>query len=295
MILVTGSTGYIGKPFTAELLQRDREVKVLTREPALARKLFPKATVHRGDISDKKSIKRAMKDVTEVVHLAGLVDYRNRERIFRVNYQGTKNLLECCDNIDKLVFSSSVTVFGNVVGKADDKTPLRPTGPYGKSKAMAEKLIVNSGIKSAMLRIAPVYGEGSPWFSRLLKMLSWGVPCPKTDSNVQLVHISDATNAILLSLDRGSGAFIIADEKPAKLMHVTEKLVGLLGKRYWTVPNWMITGSAKIVGMGPLADILLENRVYDISNSKIALGFRPKASMDLELKRMVDWYLAHRQ
>ena len=268
MILITGSTGFIGKAFTTKLLEGDCEVKVLTRDPRLAKKLFPKATVLEGDISNKRSIKSAMKDVTKVVHLAGLVDYKNRKRIFDVNYQGTKNLLECCDDIDKFVFSSSVTVFGNVIGKANDKTPLSPTGPYGESKVMAEKLIMSSGIKSAMLRIAPVYGEGSPWFNRLLKMLSWGIPCPRTDANVQLVHISDVVNGIALSLDRGRGAFIIADEKPVKLMRVTEKLVHLLGKRYWTVPSWMVTIPANIVGMGSLVDILMENRVFDISDSK---------------------------
>lgn len=295
MILITGSTGYIGKAFTTRLLEGDYKVRVLTRDPVLAKKLFPKAAVLEGDICNKRSIKNAMKDVTKVVHLAGLVDYKNEKRIFDVNYQGTKNLLEYCGNIDKFVFSSSVTVFGNVIGKADDKTPPCPTEPYGESKVMAEKLVMDSGIKSAVLRIAPVYGEGSPWFSRLLKMLSLGIPCPRTDASVQLVHISDVVNGIALSLDRGKGAFIIADEKPVKLMRVTEKLVHLLGKRYWTVPSWMVMFPADIVGMGSLMDILMENRVFDIRKSKKVLGFRPKADMDHELKRMVDWYLAHRQ
>lgn len=294
MILVTGSTGYIGRALTTKLLEEDYEVKLLTRNPNIAKKLFPKAAVSEGDLSNKNSIKNAMKDVSKVIHLAGLVDYKNKKKLFETNYLGTKNLLEHCKNVDKLVFSSSVTVFGHVVGKANDKTICRPTESYGESKMMAEDLIMNSGIAFATLRIAPVYGEGSPWFNYILKMLSWGMPCPKTEAKVQLVHVSDVVRGITLSIDKGIGTFIIADEKPVKLMNITEKFVRHLGKRYWTVPSWMITIPAKIIGMDSLVNILMENRVYDTSRAKKVLGFKPKANLNYELKRMIDWYLAHK-
>ncbi|HUB92456.1 MAG TPA: NAD-dependent epimerase/dehydratase family protein [Candidatus Saccharimonadales bacterium] len=294
MILVTGSTGFIGRNLTPRLIASGEEVRVLAHNPALAGKLFPGAAVAEGDLLDRGSIKAAMKGVSRVIHLAGLIDYKDRKRLFETNYQGTKNLLEFCGGVDKIVFSSSVAVFGKVEGKAGDRTVPHPDEPYGESKMMAEKLVTDSGIKSAVLRLAPIYGEGSPWFGHFLKMLSWGIPCPRTESMVQLVHISDAVRGIELAMKRGSGRFIIADEKPVRLMHVTEKLVGFLGRRYWTVPKWMIELPAGLLGMGSLVSLLMENRVYDISRSKKVLGFRPAADMDLELKRMVEWYLAHR-
>ena len=294
MILVTGATGFIGKGLTAKLLKKGYQVKVLTRNPELAKRLFPNAVVTEGNLSDKNSVKSAMKDVSKVVHLAGLVDYKDRKRLFEINCRCTQNLLECCKHVDKFVYSSSVTVYGNVEGKADYKTEPHPSGPYGESKVMAENLVRDSGINSAILRIAAVYGEDSPWFDYFLKVMSLGIPYPRTENKTQLVHLSDAVQGIALSVEKGKGTFIIADEKPVKFAYIAEKIAHLLGKRYWTVPPWMLTIPAKLLGMDELIIESIENRVFDIARSEDALGFKPRADINSELKRMVDWYLKNR-
>lgn len=294
MILITGSTGFIGRELTQDLLSKGYPVRVLVRNYDLARKMFPRAEVLRADIQDRDSLKIALKEVTKVVHLAGIIDYKNRKRIFETNYQGTKNVIDCCKGVDRFIFSSSVAAFGRTNGKANESTVCHPTDPYGESKLMAEKLVKKSDMDHAILRMTAVYGAGSPWFYKILGMLTWGIPCPNTDNMVQLVHVSDVVQAIELSLNKGRGTFIIADKKPVKLAYITKRLVNLLGKRYWTVPPWMMVMPAKLIGMGALVDLLMEDRNYDITKAQRVLGFKPKADMEYELKRMVEDYLRNK-
>lgn len=292
MILITGATGFIGRPITKKLIDEGQNVRVFTRDGRRAKALFPKADIFVGDITSKDSVIRSMKGVTKVIHLAGLVDYKDKDKLLLVNYQGTKNVVDSSKNIDKLVYSSSVTVFGNTLKKVNENSRRQPDTHYGKSKVMAEDLISHSNVDAAMLRIAPVYGEGSPWFNYFLSILSLGLPCPQAENKIQFIHVSDVTQAISLALNKGRGPFIIAEQKAVRMDYVAEKLATFVGRKYRTVPIWAIETVAKLTGKKVLLDILLENMLFDTTKARKELGFRPKANMNVELKKMADAYLS---
>src|SRR3989338_2802818 len=112
MILVTGGTGFIGQATVRELLAHGHAVRLLARDPERSKALFPTAEVIKGDILDK-DLSPAFEGVNSLIHLAGLISHTlPRKELFRVNVEGTKNVLSFADGGDKIVFASSVAVYG---------------------------------------------------------------------------------------------------------------------------------------------------------------------------------------
>mgnify|MGYP000465734581 CR=1 FL=1 len=240
MLLITGGTGFIGKNLVPSLLE-EYDVRLLTRDPVDAKRLFPKAEIYKGDITKKDSLRKALKDIDSVVHLAGIVSYSlPREELFRINFKGTKNLLEYCTKIDKFIFSSSVSVYGETRTKATENYRCRPANPYGESKLKAEKAVLQSRIPSVVFRIAPIYGVGSPSWLKNLKLLERGFPIPRTKNLTHIIHITDVVQAFELGLKKGEGVYNIADKEPVRFTEFAEMLVRALGKRPVKMPAWFV-------------------------------------------------------
>ena len=114
--LVTGATGFLGRAVIAELIKRKKTVKALVLKNDKFEKELPKnVVVSYGDVRDNKSLERFFYGANEktcVIHCAGIVSVASRldERIYKVNVDGTKNILQNCErlNVGKLLYVSSV-------------------------------------------------------------------------------------------------------------------------------------------------------------------------------------------
>jgi len=291
MLLVTGATGFVGDTLTASLIKKGHRVRVLCRRKEDAGKFSSKAEVAFGDITKPETLKNALRGVDTVFHLAGLVSYsKPRGELFRINAKGTENLLAHCENVDRFIFSSSVSVYGEIKGKADENYPLSPRTHYGESKAEAERLILDSGVKSVILRIAPIYGRGSPSWNKNLGLLERGFPISNTKNTTHVVHISDVIQAFEGALKRGKGVYNIAGGAPVPFTDFAETIVRQLGKRPRRMPMFAVSLLARLTGMKTYLDVLIMNRHYVIDKARKELGYRPKADFKLEIKRMVEWY-----
>jgi nucleoside-diphosphate-sugar epimerase len=296
MILITGATGFIGSSLIKSLPE-DQPIRILARNPGQARKMFPRAEVVKGDLFDKYSLKKATRRADTIIHLAGLVSYRTpKAELMRVNCEGTKNLLEMCRSADRFIFASSVAVMGEIKTKtaAGENYKGEPENDYGASKLEAEKAVakISDEINAQyiILRIAPVYGESAFW-QKNLKLLEKGFPIPKTQKLTHIVHISDVVQAFQLAMKTSkTGIYIIADKEPVKFTDLAEKLITLLGHKPKKYPFWLVRLIASASGMGPYFNTLTINRNYDITRAMNYLGYRPKADLDTELKKMVEWY-----
>ena len=293
MILITGGAGFIGQGLVRSLMKKGGIVRILDRDGERARKLFPKVKVFEADLLKPETLGPALKGVKTVVHLAGMVSYsKPRRELFKANLEGTRNLLAACRKagVKRFIFAGSVGAMGPVRGVANENYPCRPLSPYGESKLKAEEAVLNSGITSVVLRLAPVYGVGSPSWLKNLRMLEKGFPIPRVDSLTHVLSVGNAVQAFGKAVNKGSGIYLIADREPVLFKGFASDLVRMLGKEPRYSSPWMVSLMATLTGKIQYLRVLTMNRNYNISKAVKELGYRPRGDFKKELKRMVDWY-----
>lgn len=152
MVLVTGGAGYIGSHAVVELLDRGYQVTVVDNlENGIRTNIDPRADFYPADLRDEKSLEKPFqeKQVDYVMNFAAFirVDESVDEplKYYENNVGGVINLLKTMRRhaVDKIVFSSTAAVYGEVKGAqpVTESHPLNPINPYGMSKFMAEQVI----------------------------------------------------------------------------------------------------------------------------------------------------------
>jgi len=158
MILLTGGAGYIGSHVCVALLDAGFDVVVVddlsnSNKASLERvqSICGRSLIFRqADIRNEAAIYDILCScgVTAVVHLAGLkaVGESNARPMvyYENNVFGTMRLVSAMKRagVKTLVFSSSATVYGNPAYlPLDEKHPLGPANPYGRTKFFIEEML----------------------------------------------------------------------------------------------------------------------------------------------------------
>lgn len=291
MLLVTGATGFVGWDLLYRIGKKRSDIRVVARNRRRAEGLYPKHEIVRGDLTKPHTLYGLGKDVDTVIHLAGRVSYSlPRDELFRINVEGTRNLLDKCKEADRIIFASSVSVYGEIRGKADEGYLIKPGTPYAESKLEAENLVRDSGIDHVVLRIAPVYGEGSPQWIKNLRLLEKGFPIPKTGNLTHVVHNSQVARAIESGIKKGSGIYNIANKEPVEFTEFASMLVRELGKEPRTWPYWLVSTLSRFKGMKTYLDVLTMNRHYVTEKAEKELGYEPDEDFVKQVRKMVSWY-----
>ncbi|MDP7593013.1 MAG: UDP-glucose 4-epimerase GalE [Litorilituus sp.] len=162
-LLITGGTGYIGSHTVVELQNlalnegvsqdviivddlTNSSTKVLDRITQITEK---KVTFIQADICDYDAMQKVFTEhnIEAVIHFAGhkAVGESNEKPLsyYYHNVSGTVILLKVMaeNNVKKLVFSSSATVYGNNISPLDESMPTSATNPYGQTKLMIEQIL----------------------------------------------------------------------------------------------------------------------------------------------------------
>jgi nucleoside-diphosphate-sugar epimerase len=221
-ILLTGSFGNIGKNVLKLLLKVGHHVRCLDVETERNKKTFQSLSrsLHNarrievlwGDIRDPATVQEAVKDVQGIVHLAAVIpplSEKTPETAGAINVKGTRNLIRAAEGVDplpKLVFTSSVSVYGPRMTDPPPRTandPVNPTDHYSNHKVECEQMLQASGLPWTILRVAAV--SVSDLNGRMDPIL-FEIPL---DQRIEFVHSRDVARACVNSLSADAGHKIL--------------------------------------------------------------------------------------
>lgn len=242
MILLTGSSGFLGKYVLNSLSRADGRNKILTlgRNPS-------------NDILCDLAlgIPVITESITHVVHAAGKAHFQpkteeEKKSFFSINSQGTRHLLSALNEqseLSHLVYISSVAVYGRDSGSLlDEETPLRGNSPYALSKIEAEKLIsdwcASRGVAFLILRLPLLCGQNPPGnLGDLIQMIHRRryFRIGKSKARKSILYAGDVATFIrnwLNQINPVSGIFNLTDGNDPYLYQIENKIGSDVGVNF---------------------------------------------------------------
>jgi nucleoside-diphosphate-sugar epimerase len=246
---VTGGTGFIGNRVVRRLRERGDEVVALVRSPEKAADLSALGCeLVAGDLSSQQAIRDGVRGCEAVFHIAAVykvgIPASERDAMRDANVAGTERVIDAAldAGVQRIVYVSTVAVFGNTRGEVVDET-YRRNGEdflscYDETKWQSHQVALDRIGKGAPVVIAQpgaVYGPGD--HSELgnmidqaatgkLKMLMF----PETGFN--LVHVDDVADGIVLAYDKGKiGESYVLGGQISKMGDLVEKVSEIAGRK----------------------------------------------------------------
>jgi NADH dehydrogenase len=226
-VLVTGSSGYVGRRLVARLAERGTPVRAFVHR---SRADLPDGVVAvEGDVTDTASLTRACEGSDVVVNLASITADRKPPQggYDRVNAEGPAAL------------ASAARAAGvrRIMHLAGIDTTTGEPGPYLAGRRRGDAAVLASGVESvAILRPSIMFGGRDSAFVRALARLvrfSPAVPVPGDGSvRMQLVWVEDVVRCIMqLADDNRPGQFPIGGPDQLTYDEVLDTIGLGLGKR----------------------------------------------------------------
>jgi nucleoside-diphosphate-sugar epimerase len=149
-VLVTGGTGFVGSALIPRLVTAGYAPRLLVRKP-LSTAPVPPVEVVVGDVTDARYVADILGNATAVIHLAAATSAGRLDPAvaYRVNVGAATALVEACRRAGaRLIVLSTQHVY------------LPAPGLYGRTKRMADRIFLESGVPLTILRPSLVYGPG---------------------------------------------------------------------------------------------------------------------------------------
>lgn len=215
--LITGATGLVGSHVARELVARGDRVRATVRTGSIVEQIEALDIERaRCDILDRQAVRRAMRGVTRVFHVAGLTSLRAKpDTLYRVNVDGTRIVLEEAlrAGVERVVYTSSVAAIGPAPrGRTADERQVFRAGHYGlgyvnsKHEAECEALRIGAhGLPVVVVNPAHVLGTGDVYRSSTMlvrRFLRRQIPA-FVDGALNLVDAEDVARGHLLADERG--------------------------------------------------------------------------------------------
>ena len=315
-VLVTGASGFVGKPLCAELLLQGLFVRAEVR--TAKKQVDNSERVLIGEINAETDWTSALAGITAVIHLAARVHVMTDTAddplaAFRkVNVEGTLNLARQAAGagVRRFIFISSVKVNGEgtLPGQpytADNQSA--PTDPYGISKREAEdalrRLADETGMEVVIIRPPLVYGPGvKANFQSMMCYLDKGIilPLGAIKNHRSLLALDNLVDLIITCLQHPAAAnqtFLVSDGEDLSTPELLRRMAAALGKkaRLVSVPEAILIGGARLLGRQAMAQRLCSSLQVDISKARDLLGWRPPVTVDEALRKTALYYMKSRK
>jgi dihydroflavonol-4-reductase len=318
--LVTGASGFVGGHLAEALVRHNVKVKLLVRSTS---KLPFKPTTNMeicfGDVTDLESLRKAMKGVKVVYHLAGVLRGSDFSSYRNVNAEGTRKVCQAAaeSKVKRLVYVSSLSAAGpsTLEGPIDETVFPQPVSFYGQTKLMGEDIVLSyqTHYPVTVLRPGAVYGSRETDIFEYFKMVAnhLVVIGGADTQKISFVYVDDLVDAILLTAHskKAEGkTYFVSDGQSYHWGDITAYIGKALNKSYFTIklPLGLVKAVASLgdfaiylTGKSILPPIVSSDKMKEVQvpgwackNTKLRqeLGFKPKFGIEVGIQKTVEAY-----
>ena len=323
-ILVTGASGFIGSFIVEEALKRGFETWAAIRKSS-SRAFLQDARIHFIELNfaSEEQLKDQLRDhqFDYVVHAAGVTKCLHKEDFFRINTEGTKNLVRALMALKmplrRFVYISSLSIMGAIreeqpYTEIRESDEAKPNTAYGLSKLEAEQWLdtVSEKFPYVILRPTGVYGPRERDYFMIAKSIKshtdFAVGFKQQD--ITFVYVTDVVQAVFLALEKGQTGrrYFLSDGEVYQSSTFSDLIHRELGKPWWiriTAPLWLLriitfcgeyiahlTGKVTALNNDKYNIMRQRNWRCDIEPARKELGYEPQVKLEEGVCRSVQWY-----
>ena len=317
--VVTGANGFVGSHLVDHLLNKNYEVRCITRKTSDLKWLEGKNIKNFNcGLMDKNGLREAFKDADYIYHVAGVVKSKTPEGYFKGNVDTTKNLLETAlefkDTLKRFLIVSSQSAAGPSISElpVTEYDLPAPITTYGRSK-LAEEKIADSFMEKIPITIcrAPaVYGERDTEILIFFKTFYSGLMTTIGFDKklISLIYVDDLVRGLILAAESEKSkneTYFISSEKFYTWEEIGNVTAKVFGKNPFKikVPHMVVYSIAAIAQFFAMfsskpatlniekgKDITQSYWICDTSKAVKDFGYHQNISIEEGIKRTCDWY-----
>ena len=281
-VLVTGASGFVGRPLVAALLRAGYAVRAVTRRQISFPDSVEAAIV--PDFINPIDWNPVLRGVDVIVHLAGEIHDTAYSEFDQINWIATQRLAHAAKGagIDRFVYVSSVRaqVGASAMHAVREQDEPCPTNQYGRSKLAAERAIRAAGVPFTTFRPVVVYGPHPKGNMRtLVRLARSSLPLPVFRNRRSSLAVDNLISAIIFALNNpvtSGEIYLVADSGPMTMSEILAILRKMQGRSLTSiyVPQVIIRLSLMMCGRKDLWARMIGDLVVDTSKLE-SVGWRP--------------------
>jgi dTDP-glucose 4,6-dehydratase len=316
-VLVTGADGFIGSHLTERLVEYGAQVTVFIKDNSLLHgantpklnnisDLRDKIKILSGDISSKDSINLIRREYPSVIFHLAADAYINKSfdqprEVIQTNVEGTLNVLHAgldekmkpIDTLERIVVTSSSEIYGTYDIPIKEDFELKPSSPYGASKAAADRLSYSYfntyHLPIAIIRPFNTYGprhtyDAPPKFVSLALAGKDITIYGDGEQSRDLMYVDDAVDGFLImgSNNKAVGEAVnFGTGKDTTIINLAKTIINILGSK------------SKITHLPPrLSEV--KRLCCNNNKARFLFNWEPKISIDDGLKKNIEWAINNR-
>lgn len=325
-ILVTGASGFIGSFIVEEAIRQGFDTWAAVRGSS-SREYLQDERINfiELNLSSEEQLCEQLRPhrFDYVVHAAGVTKCVDKRDFYRINTEGTQNLVTALRRLEmplkRFVYISSLSVFGAIREQQPYKeicetdTP-QPNTEYGRSKLVAEQwLDTQKDFPYVVLRPTGVYGPREKDYYIMAKSIKqhsdFSVGYKRQD--ITFVYVTDVVQAVFLAMEKGKTGrkYFLSDGEVYQSTTFSDYIHEALGRPWWIrikAPVWVlriVTFCGEYAGrlVGKVSALnndkynILRQRNWrcDIQPAVSELGYRPQVLLKEGVQRTIAWYKEH--